>query len=120
MEAGIAPLVEAINAVGIKTVSSCEGHHERPAYVAVASTNGWGAWLVVSGLRSGLLWENLEDIQVSLEEVPQPEGSPYPSRWVVWLKNFEKMLPGDKVNLARSLGEHLTDYVSKRRNPPPE
>lgn len=31
----LAPLLEEMNKVGIKTVASCSGHNARPAYIAI-------------------------------------------------------------------------------------
>ena len=105
MEVGIRDLVSAIPG----TLSSCEGHSSSAYVTLIANIDPDILGKIMAGLKEGLLSIHLEDIELELQFVSQPAGSPYPSRWVIWLHNYEKLLPRDK----RKVASHLSMVITK-------
>ncbi len=110
MEAGIAPLVIALNKAGIRTVSSCEGHMD-PAYVTTVPLLDKDAEALRKLLQQALSNISLEDVKVRAQQVQMPADAPFQGRTILWLDNFQKLLPWDKERVAKKMAKMISKTI---------
>jgi len=113
MERGIAPIVIAMNQIGVKTVSSCEGHTDA-AYITTIPLPERDLRALKDLLQQALASFSLEDILVRTQQVDMPADAPYQGRTILWLDNYQKLLPADKERVAKKVAGFLNRTISPR------